>query len=318
MSESASYADRASAVSKSSIGLRVVDRVAMYVARNTLGLGVLGAEVFSEVSQSTVRGDGNPLAGMTEMDKLGIQASGSALETMSNIVDMGGSGNIGMQASLHDRPIGSDLIASMASMVEDAGGVFAAMGDAVLQAADETERLGTIELAKANPQTQMLARWLKTQHFMQRWLGMAFGVTYGEDHMEFYALVNELIEDWMIPMEPSTTQVVDPRNAPRSNAIATRGPTYDVTPPTSFELQLMVREELSRTNEDGTLMYPHLQKFKPHVPSRFVQTRESTQAAISDTYNGDGKVYAALRAAAYVSWGVVTSLGAPSETSMRA
>ena len=42
-------------------------------------------------------------------------------------------------------------------MVEDAGGVFAAMGDAVLQAADEAERLGTIELAKANPQTQMLA-----------------------------------------------------------------------------------------------------------------------------------------------------------------
>ena len=106
-----------------------------------------GAEVFSEMSQSTVRGDGNPLAGMTEMDKLGIQASGSALETMSNIVDMGGSGNIGMQASLHDRPIGADLVASMASMVEDAGGVFAAMGDVVLQAADETERLGTIELA---------------------------------------------------------------------------------------------------------------------------------------------------------------------------
>ena len=54
----------------------------------------------------------------------------------------------------------------------------------------------------------------------------------------FYALVNELIEDWMIPMEPSATQAVDPRNAPQSDAIATRGPTYvDVTPPTSFELQ---------------------------------------------------------------------------------
>jgi hypothetical protein len=246
---------------------------------------------------------------MTEMDKLGIQASGSTLESMSSIVDMGGAGNIGMQASLPDRPIGADLVASMASMVEDAGGVFAAMGDAVLQAADETERLGTIELAKANPQTQMLARWLKTQHFMQRWLGMSFGVTYGEDHMEFYALVNELIEDWMIPMEPSTTQVVDPRNAPRSNAIATRGPTYvDVTPPTSFELQLMVREELSRTKEDGTLMYPHLQKFKPPIPSRFVQTRESTQAAISDTYNGDGKVYAALRAAAYLMYEVLSHI----------
>ena len=51
---------------------------------------------------------------------------------------------------------------------------------------------------------------------------------------------------------------------------------------------------------------------------RFVQTRESTQAAISDTYNGDGKVYSALRAAAYVSWGIVTSLGAPSETGVRA
>ena len=92
----------------------------------------------------------------------------------------------------------------------------------------------------------------------------------------------------------------------------------DITPPTSFELQLMVREELSRTKEDGTLMYPHLQKFMPPVPSRFVQTRESTQAAISDTYNGDGKVYSALRAAAYVSWGIVTSLGAPSETGLRA
>ena len=54
------------------------------------------------------------------------------------------------------------------------------------------------------------------------------------------------------------------------------------------------------------------------LPSRFVQTRESTQTAISDTYNGDGKVYAALRAAAYVSWGIVTSLGAPSETGLRA
>eukprot|EP01043_Picozoa_sp_COSAG02_P020805 COSAG02_NODE_1035_length_15053_cov_60.180019_15_plen_69_part_01 len=52
-----------------------------------------------------MRGDGNPFAGMTEMDKLEIQASGSALETMSSIVDMGGAGNIGMQASLPDRPI---------------------------------------------------------------------------------------------------------------------------------------------------------------------------------------------------------------------
>ena len=80
----------------------------------------------------------------------------------------------------------------------------------------------------------------------------------------------------------------------------------------------VVTQELSRTKEDGTLMYPHLQKFMPPVPSRFVQTRESTQAAISDTYNGDGKVYAALRASAYVSWGIVTSLGAPSETGLRA
>eukprot|EP01043_Picozoa_sp_COSAG02_P005160 COSAG02_NODE_138_length_34440_cov_16.694368_23_plen_124_part_00 len=123
----------------------------------------------------------------------------------------------------------------------------------------------------------------------------------------------------MVPMEPSVNQVVDPRNAPRSDAIGTRGPTYvDVTPPTSFELQLMVREELSRTNEDGTLMYPHLQKFMPPIPSRFVQTREATQAAISDTYNGDGKVYAALRAVAYVSWGIVTSLSATSDTGLRA
>ena len=64
--------------------------------------------------------------------------------------------------------------------------------------------------------------------------------------------------------------------------------------------------ELSRTKEDEMLMYPHLQKFKPPIPSRFVQTRESTQAAISDTYNGDGKVYAALRAAAYVSWEILS------------
>ena len=70
----------------------------------------------------------------------------------------------------------------------------------------------------------------------------------------------------------------------------------------------MVREELSRTNEDGTLMYPHLQTFmpRPPIPSRFVQTREATQAAISDTYNGDGTVYAALRAAAYVSWEILS------------
>ena len=65
---------------------------------------------------------------------------------------------------------------------------------------------------------------------------------------------------------------------------------------------------ISKTSEfeDGTLMYPHLQKFMPPVPSRFVQTRESTQAAISDTYNGDGKVYSALRAAAYVSWEILS------------
>ena len=54
MSTSASYADRASAVSKSStcMGLRVVDRVAMYVARNTLGLGVLECVVARESSES--------------------------------------------------------------------------------------------------------------------------------------------------------------------------------------------------------------------------------------------------------------------------
>ena len=118
-------------------------------------------------------------------------------------------------------------------------------------------------------------------------------------------------------MEPSATQAVDPRNAPQSDAIATRGPTYvDVTPPTSFELQLMVREELSRTKEDGTLMYPHLQKFKPPIPSRFVQTRESTQDAISDTYNGDGKVYAALRAAAYLMYEILVAQGQPTGDSV--
>ena len=94
---------------------------------------------------------------------------------------------------------------------------------------------------------------------------------------------------------------------------------------TTLRYEFMSISELKRQKqlklqpkEDGTLMYPHLQKFMPPVPSRFVQTRESTQAAISDTYNGDGKVYSALRAAAYVSWGIVTSLGAPSETGLRA
>ena len=73
----------------------------------------------------------------------------------------------------------------------------------------------------------------------------------------------------------------------------------------------MVREELSRTKEDGTLMYPHLQNFKPPIPSRFVQTRESTQDVISDTYNGDGKVYAALRAAAYLMYEILVAQGQP-------
>ena len=50
-----------------------------------------------------------------------------------------------------------------------------------------------------------------------------------------------------------------------------------------------------------------LQHFKPRVPSRLVQTREASRAAISDTYNnGDGKVYAALRAAACVSLEVMS------------
>ena len=144
-----------------------------------------------------------------------------------------------------------------------------------------------VELAKANPQTQMLARWLKTQHFMQRWLGMSFGVTFGKEHMEFYALINELIEDWMKGTINSFTPA-------------------DITPPTSFELQLMAREELSRTNKDGTLMYPHLQRFMPPIPSRFVQTREATQEAIQDTYNGDEKVYAALRAITYLMYEVLS------------
>ena len=87
-----------------------------------------------------------------------------------------------MQASLPDRPIGADLVASMASMVQDAGGVFAAMGDAVLQAADETERLGTIELAKANPQTQMLAWWLiknAALHATVAWHGAPYHTQHG-------------------------------------------------------------------------------------------------------------------------------------------
>ena len=54
-----------------------------------------------------------------------------------------------------------------------------------------------------------------------------------------------------------------------------------------------------------------------HLPPEVVPAvLERTLA--SDTYNGDGKVYSALRAAAYVSWGIVTSLGAPSETGLRA
>eukprot|EP01043_Picozoa_sp_COSAG02_P013353 COSAG02_NODE_532_length_20668_cov_28.281832_15_plen_212_part_00 len=94
-----------------------------------------------------------------------------------------------------------------------------------------------------------------------------------EEHLRHSMGVNT--SDWLIhpTMFPPVPEVVDPRNAPRSDAIATSGPPYvDITPPTSSELQLMVREELSRTKDDGTLMYPHLQKFKPPVPSRFVQT----------------------------------------------
>ena len=87
-SSSASYTGQASAVAKSSVGLRIVDRVAAYAAREVFGLGVLGVEVMSELSQSTVRGDGNPLVGMTEMDKLGIQASGSVVETIATVVDL--------------------------------------------------------------------------------------------------------------------------------------------------------------------------------------------------------------------------------------
>ena len=329
-SSSASYTGQASAVAKSSVGLRIVDRVAAYAAREVFGLGVLGVEVMSELSQSTVRGDGNPLVGMTDMDKLGIQASGSVVETIATVVDLGGANNVGLQQmQTYERPpygadsdgafigpkvpydppvpvnLTSNLVASISTMLQDAGGVFAAMGDVVLQAADETERLGAVQLATSDPQTQMLARWLKTQHFMQRWLGMMWGVTFDEKHMEFYALVNTLIEDWMIPMEPSATQVADPRNAATGNAVATVA-AKDTVPPTSFELQLMVRDELSRTQDDGSLLYPHLQQFKPPVPSRLVQTREASRAAISDTYNGDGKVYAALRAAAYVSFEVLS------------
>jgi hypothetical protein len=55
-------------------------------------------------------------------------------------------------------------------------------------------------------------------------------------------------------------------------------------------------------------MYPHLQKFMPPIPSRFVQTREATQEAIQDTYNGDEKVYAALRAATYLMYEVLSQI----------
>lgn len=99
------------------------------------------------------------------------------------------------------------------------------------------------------------------------------GVTNGNNDMELYALVSTLIKDWV--------------------------EMYGEMP-TSFDIQLLLRGELSRTNEDGTLMYPHMQDKKPPIPSRFVQTREAKAKATSETYNGDSKVYAALRSAVYV------------------
>ena len=80
-----------------------------------------------------------------------------------------GSVHAGPRGSIACPPVARAAAARRASVVDKRTTFgLAAMGDVVLQAADETERLGTIELAKANPQTQMLARWLKTQHFMQR------------------------------------------------------------------------------------------------------------------------------------------------------
>lgn len=53
---------------------------------------------------------------------------------------------------------------------------------------------------------------------------------------------------------------------------------------------------------------PHMQDNKPPIPSRFVQTREATAKALSDTYNGDSKIYAALRAAVYLMYGLLSQI----------
>jgi hypothetical protein len=43
--------------------------------------------------------------GMTEVDKLGIQASGSVVETIATVVDLGGANNVGLQQmQTYERP----------------------------------------------------------------------------------------------------------------------------------------------------------------------------------------------------------------------
>ena len=86
MNPRASTYDQGVAVAKSSIGMDVTAKVTTFVAQTYFGLGFPGAIVgtlATEVAQSAIRGDGNALSGMSEIDKYYLKATGSAIETMS-------------------------------------------------------------------------------------------------------------------------------------------------------------------------------------------------------------------------------------------
>ena len=305
----ASTYDQGVAVVKSSLGMSMSEKAVMYAAQTYFGLGIPGVfagTLVTEVVQSTIRGDGNALAGMSAIDKYFLKATGSALETMSDVIDRGkhthddfAISKIGSRAldrkpmQRLEKDISIALLPMVADMIQTGGGVFAAMSDTILQAADETLAMQHVELRQADPKTQMLAKWLKSQHWMQRWLVRWFGMMYGPSASEFFQLVETIVDKatsmhkpFAVPGDDGTkVQVLDTDDQPEL---------------TAYSLQLMVHRAINQKKPDGSLAHPNLQQYDPGMPTRANQVREATRNAISDMYNGESETYSSLRAAAYV------------------
>ena len=74
-------------------------QVVTYAGAQYFGLGFASMAVTKSIVGATVRGDGNPLRGMSEEAKMTLKTTTSVMEQLSDVVDADGSFNIGMRGS---------------------------------------------------------------------------------------------------------------------------------------------------------------------------------------------------------------------------